>query len=207
MSAADWKERKVTILLAGVRSHLSAEARSLLENQPDFRVIGEPEEESTAVYLVESLKPDVLIVNRILNRPDASGVIKRTREKSSNTKILVFSEHYDEKEAIQDLPGEVAGYISKESQSTELVRAIREVNQGRRYLNSSLLDKVITTYLQKVQMRIKDSYDLLTVREKEVLHLIACGYSTLNIAGKLHISRNTVESHRTRILRKLSSRS
>jgi two-component system, NarL family, response regulator NreC len=207
MLAASGVISKITIFLAGVQRFLTVECRVLLEKQPDFHIIGESEEASAAGNLVEFLKPDVLIIDRKITGQNPSGVINQTREKSSKTKIMVFSESYDEKDILVNLQSGAEGFISNESLSHELVRAIREVNTGRRYMSSSVLDRVIINYVEKSSTGINDSYDSLTNREREILHLIACGYSTMSIAGKLHISRNTVESHRTRILRKMSSRS
>jgi two-component system, NarL family, response regulator NreC len=200
------EESRVTILLSEVQQFLPAESRSLLEKQPDFHIVGESEDGTTTLALVESLRPDVLIIHRMLNESDESRLIQQVLKNSPKTKIIVLSQSFDEREVLRNLRAGVKAYISTESSSKELVRAIHEVNTGRQYLGSIIFDKVVSFYLEKVEPTIKDSYSSLTHREKEILHLIGCGYSTLNIVEKLRISRNTVESHRTRILRKLSSR-
>jgi DNA-binding NarL/FixJ family response regulator len=105
---------------------------------------------------------------------------------------------------LEALKNGVAGYVLKKSTAAELFRAVREVTNGQRYLDLSFSEADIETYLKEASKT--DPYDLLTARQREVLHLIAAGYTSAQIAVRLVISPRTVEVHRANMMRKLGLR-
>jgi DNA-binding NarL/FixJ family response regulator len=104
---------------------------------------------------------------------------------------------------VEALQSGAKAYILKDATADELVRAIREVLAGRRYLSSPLSEQTIETYLQKAAGTAFNPYDTLTSREREVLHLALQGGTSTEIARRLSISRRTVEIHRCNMMRKL----
>lgn len=196
---------KVTIVLAEIHHFLAAQCRSLLKCQPDFLIVGESQDRTQTINLIESKKPDIIIFNRKYNEPiwpdEIPDIIKNTGE----TKVVVLSDSTNERDAVQILKEGAKAYITNESLSNELIRAIRAVSMGRCYLGSPLLERAIIEYLHNVGYWEQEPYDTLTGREKEVLQLIACGYTRSAIAEKLQINQRTVEGHRIRMLRKLST--
>ena len=180
--------------------------RALLEAQPDFAVVGEAASGLGVSDLVERLTPDVLIVDLML--PGLSGleVTRQVSHRVPTTHIIILSMHANEAYVLQALSSGAAGYVLKDSSAEDLVRAIHEVMEGRRFLSPPLSERAIEAYMQKAQDAMFDPYDALTSREREVLHLAAEGRTNAEIAAELSISPRTAEVHRANLMRKLSLR-
>jgi DNA-binding NarL/FixJ family response regulator len=181
--------------------------RSLLQDESDLEVIGEARDGVEAVRLVEQLRPDVLVVDLMM--PGLSG-LEITREVAASwpeTRTIVLSMHGSHHYVLEALRNGAAGYVLKEASADELIRAIREVAEGRRYLSAGLSERVIEAYVQKARTVGLDVYDTLTTREREVLHLAAEGLGNSEIGARLFISARTVETHRASLMRKLGLRS
>ena len=177
--------------------------RALLEAEPDFSVVGEAGDGLTAMQLVERLKPDVLVLDLIL--PDLSGleVARRVSQHTPQTRVVILSMRASEAYVLEALRNGAAGYVLKASSAAELVRAVREVAAGRHYLSPPLSERAIAAYLQKAKDTPLDPYEMLTSREREVLHLAAQGYSNADIATRLSISPYTAMTHRSNLMGKL----
>jgi DNA-binding NarL/FixJ family response regulator len=119
---------------------------------------------------------------------------------------VILSMHSTEAFVVQALRNGVAAYVLKERSAAELIGAIREVTAGRRYLSPPLSDKAIEAYA-RAQGDTADPYEMLTSRERQVLHLVAEGLNNPGIARRLGVSPRTAESHLARILSKLGLRS
>lgn len=120
---------------------------------------------------------------------------------------LYFRCYGNEAYVVEVLRNGAAGYVLKKSTADELVRAVRAVVAGQRYLSPPLSEQTIETYMQKADESTQDLYDLLTAREREVLYLVAEGHTNAEIAARLFISPRTVEMHRANLMRKLDLRS
>ncbi len=193
-----------TIILADDHQILRQGLRKLLEEEPGFHVIGETGDGIEATQLVERLKPDILVVDMIMPGLNGLDVIRSVRQRSEHTRIIVLSMHANEAYVIEALRQGASGYLLKESSSTELIRAVREVVTGRRYLTAALAERTLDTYAEQVGRTIFDPYDLLTERERQVLHLAAEGQSNVEIAERLSIGVRTVETHRANLMNKLA---
>jgi two-component system response regulator NreC len=192
-----------TIVLADDHRIVRQGLRALLEAEPDFRLVGETGDGLEAAQLAERLQPDVAVLDLMM--PGISG-LEATRLISSRcpkTRVVILSMHADEAYVLEALRNGAAGYVLKDSTADELVRAVREVVAGRRYLGPPLSERAIEAYVQKAQEMALDPYEKLTDREREVLHLAAEGHSSAEIADKLSISSRTVETHRANMMRKL----
>lgn len=192
-----------TIALADDHIVVRQGLRALLETEPDFRVVGEAGDGPEAVHLVERLQPDVLVLDLML--PGLSGleVARLVRQGSPKTRVLILSMYADEAYVLRALKNGAAGYALKDSSAADLVQAVREVARGQRYLSPPLSERAIERYAQRAEGVTEDSYETLTTREREVLHLAAEGHTTAEIAARLGISPRTAETHRANLMHKL----
>ena len=196
--------KPVTIVLADDHNIVRQGFRSLLENQEGLSVIAEAGDGLEAVRVTCNLKPDVLVVDLMMPCLNGLAVTRRIGKMSPSTRVIVLSMYMDEPYVIEALQSGAWGYVLKESNISDLVKAIREVASGRHYLGSPLSEFAITAYKAKTKGVSLDPYNTLTAREREVLQLVAEGYTNADIAGKLFISQRTVESHRANMMQKLS---
>jgi DNA-binding NarL/FixJ family response regulator len=140
-----------------------------------------------------------------LMMPGLSGleVTKQVIQHQSRTKVIILSMYSNEAYVMQALRNGASGYVVKESNVGDMVQAVREVASGRPYLSPSISRLAMDAYIEKAKSSALDPYDTLTDREKEVLHLIAEGFSSAKIAARLYISPRTAESHRANVMKKL----
>lgn len=193
-----------TIVLADDHQILREGLRKLLEEHPSFHVIGETGDGLAAIELVEKLKPDVLVVDIVLPGLNGLEVVRTVRQRSEHTRVIMLSMHANEAYVLEALRNGASGYMLKESSGTELIRAVQAVVEGTRYLSPSLAERALDAYIERVGQAISDPYDMLTERERQVLHLAAEGQSNAAIGERLSIGVRTVETHRSNLLRKLS---
>ncbi len=178
--------------------------RALLEGQPGFTVVGEASDGLKVTSMVERLKPDVLVVDLMMPGLSGFDVARRVAKKQPKTRVVILSMYSSEAHVVEALRSGALGYVLKDASAEELVSAIREAAMGRRYLSAPFSNDLIETYLKRPGG--VDSYDTLTPREREVLHLVAEGLTSGEIAGRLFISPRTAESHRANLMRKLGLR-
>jgi len=189
------------VLIADDHPLIRQGLRTLLE-QNGFTVVGEAADGREATQLAQELEPDVAVLDLampLLNGLDAAREITRA---SRRTKTIVVTVHTADQYVLAALQAGVRGYVLKSQATAELVQAIQEVMRGGRYLSPGISEAVVQAYLGKTDL----PSDPLTSREREVLHLIAEGKKTKEIAGLLGVSVKTIESHRTRLMEKLDIR-
>jgi two-component system response regulator NreC len=192
-----------TILLADDHALVRQGLRVLLGEEPEFNVIGEAGSGLEAIRLCADLKPDVLVLDIMLEDVSGIEVARQVKESCPRTAVVVLSMYGDKKHVLEALQAGAKAYVVKKSVSSELVQAVREALVGRRYLGPSLADVVVDAYLEKAESGPADPYDSLSNREREVVHLAAHGFTNAEIAERLCISRRTVETHRANAMRKL----
>lgn len=194
---------KIRILLADDHTILRNGIRSLLEDEPDMEVIGEAEDGHNAVKLACQLEPDVVVMDiamPILNGLEATQQIKNA---CPQIKVLILTMHDNEEYIRQVLSTGAMGYILKDAAARELMGAIRAVYRGEAVLSPAITRLVIEDYLRWGNVQIDNSSNGLSQREREVLQLIAEGYTNKQIAEILCISIKTVQAHRTSLMQKL----
>jgi two-component system, NarL family, response regulator NreC len=196
----------VTILLADDHHVMRQGLRMLLEAQEDFRVVAEVGDGLEAVKLAELLKPHVLIVDLMMPGINGLEVARQVSHRSPATRIIVLSMYGNEPYVLEALRNGAVGYVLKDANAAELLRAVHEVVAGRRYLSPPLSEHAIEAYLQKAQDAVLDLYETLTTREREVLQLAAEGRTNADIAAVLYVSPRTVETHRAHLMHKLGLR-
>lgn len=180
--------------------------KSLLETELGCVVLGEAAEGFAAAAMAERLQPDVLVLDMMMPGLTGLEVTRRVRQSSPHTRIIVLSMHADESYVREALRAGAVAYVLKESQAVEFVHAVREAAAGRHYLSPALSERAIAAYIQQTEAATVDPYDLLTERERDVLHLVAQGHTSTAVAERLSISTRTVESYRSNFMRKLGLR-
>lgn len=193
----------ITIVLADDHHVVRQALRTLLEKEPDFRVIGEAADGLQAVDMVKRLNPKVLILDLMM--PSLSGieVTYQVKKHSSQTQVIILSMYKNEAYVLETLRKGAEGYVLKDSTGSDLIKAVHEVTAGRRYLSPPLSERLIATYVQTTKTTTLDLYETLTPREREVLHMVAHGCSNAEIADRLSISPRTAELHRANMMNKL----
>ena len=178
--------------------------RSLVSDEPDLEVVAETGDGAEAVALVETHRPDVLVVDLMLPSLDGLEVTRRARQASPGTAVVVLSMHTHEAYVTQAARAGATAYVLKESGVSDLVEAIRAVRAGGRFFSAGLEDPADRDGSAEAAT---DRYDALSSREREVLHLVAEGRTAPEIAERLFLSPRTVETHRGNGAAKLGLRS
>jgi DNA-binding NarL/FixJ family response regulator len=192
-----------TVLLVDDHHVVRRGIRALLENEAGILVVGEAGTGVEAARLTQQLKPDVLIIDLMLADMSGLEVIRQLRKKAPATSAVVLSMYGNDCYVVEALQAGAKAYVLKDSPPEELMRAVREAALGRRYLAPPLSDRAIEVYLLRSEDSQLEPYDMLTSREREVLHLAAQGMTSSETAGRLCISPRTVEVHRARVMQKL----
>jgi two-component system response regulator NreC len=196
--------KTTTIILADDHHVVRQGFKALLDNQEDFLVIAEAGDGLEAVKITERLKPDILVADLMMPYLNGLEVTRQVGKLSPNTRVIILSMYMDEPYVVEALQNGACGYVLKESNINDLVKAIHEVAAGRHYLGSPLSELAVVAYKEKIKGASFDLYNTLTTREREVLQLVVDGFTAAEIAAKLFISRRTVESHRASLMQKLS---
>lgn len=195
----------IRIILADDHNLVRQGIRALLEKAGDMEVIGEIQDGMQAVEMVQELKPDVLVMD--IGMPRLNGIQAAEKIKTFDlpTRIVILSMHSSELLVRKALVAGVKGYLLKRSVTEELLLAVRAVNLGQTYLSPHISTIVTEGFLsQSSQSEESSPIDQLTAREREVLQLIAEGYTNQSIAQMLHIAVSTVERHRANLMSKLN---
>jgi two-component system, NarL family, response regulator NreC len=195
-----------TVVLAEDHSLVREGLKSLLQRDPALKVIGEAGDGLQAIGLVETLKPDILLLDLMIPRMHGLEVLREV-QKLHATKIVVVSMHANEPYVSEAFRNGAAAYVLKDATSAELLQAIRAVLSGNRYLSPALAEIAVDLRLKKLATNKPDVYSTLSARERSVLQMSAEGHSSARIGKMLYISRRTVESHRANLMKKLSLRS
>ncbi len=195
---------KVRVLLAEDHTIVRQGLESLLRSEPDIEVVGEAINGQEALQKVEQLYPDVVLMDISMPLLNGLEATRRIQQQFPKVKVLILSVHANEEHVLQALQAGASGYLLKDTAVSDLVSAIRAVHHGDFFLSPAISRTVIEAYLRGATTATEtNSYSKLTDREREVLQLIAEGYSTREIAQLLHISEKTVRAHRTNLMSKL----
>jgi DNA-binding NarL/FixJ family response regulator len=195
--------RPIKIILADDHQIVRQGLRILLEAEPDMEIIAEADNGRKVLKLVQELLPDVIIMD--LSMPELNG-IEATRQILSEApavKVIALSMHSDSLFVLNTLKSGASGYLLKDCALEELVKAIRAVVDHRTYLSPGVSDIVIRDFMTSSQTTNVSAFSVLSLREREVLLLMAEGRSTNQIAEGLCVSVKTVEAHRKQIMTKL----
>ena len=194
----------ITVFLADDHAVVRDGLRLLLEAQGDLKVVGSAADGRETVRLVEQLCPDVVVMD--ITMPELNGIEATWRIRGScpATRVIVLSMHSANEYIFRALQAGARGYVLKESAGVEVVHAVRTVHAGHRYLSPKISDEVIDSYVRQQEATGAGSpLARLSSREREILQLVAEGKSSTEIAAALSLSSKTIETYRSRLMRKL----
>jgi DNA-binding NarL/FixJ family response regulator len=194
----------IRVILADDHHLVRRGIRALLEQADDISVIGEAEDGQEAVELVEQLKPDVLIIDIAMPRMNGIQATQRVRVLGLATQVVILSMHSRPTLVRQALRNGTRGYLLKNSITEELLLAVRAASRRETYLSPEISGIVVDDFLtHQADVEKSGLFDQLTPREREIVQLIAEGYTNNGIARLLNISIKTVERHRANLMAKL----
>ncbi|MCB0032145.1 MAG: response regulator transcription factor [Anaerolineales bacterium] len=194
--------KMIRVLIADDHTIVRTGVRMLLEAEPDMEVVAEALHGQQAIDLVEALQPDVVLMDISMPGMDGLTATRLITGNRPDTRILALTMHREDEYFFEMLEAGASGYIVKGADPAELLEAIRVVGQGQVFLYPSVAGKLVQAYLKQTQ-KAADTGPQLSSRESEVLHLLARGYSSKEIAERLVISQSTVHSHRSNLMSKL----
>ena len=196
---------KTRVLLAEDHTIVRKGLRSLLDKETGIKVVGEAEDGREAIVKAEELHPDVVVMDIAMPGLNGLEATRQIKKRFPDMKILILTMHTNEEYVLQTLNAGASGYLVKKAAPAELISAINAVHKGDSFLSPSISRTVIDEYIRRSKeiSEGEEGFEQLTVREREVLQLIAEGRKTREIAELLYISIKTVETHRAHIMNKL----
>lgn len=194
--------KAIRVLLADDHTLIRAGIRELLQGLSGVEVAGEAGDGHEALQLVETLQPDVVLLD--IGMPGLNGleVAARLARLHPAMRVLILSMHMSEEYVLQALRAGAAGYLLKGAAVAELELAVRAVARGETYLSPSVSKSVVDEYVRRTG-GAADPLDALTPRQREILQLVAEGHTSKDIARKLGLSYRTVETHRNQLMKRL----
>ncbi len=193
----------VRVLLVDDHRIVREGLRGLIESRTDLKVVGEAGDGEAAVSLARQLSPQLVILDVSMPRMNGVEATRRVLAECPGAKVLALSMHPDRRYVIEMLKAGASGYLLKDSAFDELLHAIESVMAGSAFLSPAVTDMVVREYVSRLPKDEGTAFTMLTVREREVLQLLAEGTSTKAIASRLGVSVKTVETHRAQIMAKL----
>ncbi len=193
--------KKISVLLVDDHAILRAGLRSLLATYDDIEVVGEASDGEEAIRMVRELAPDVIVMD--VQMPGMNGLIatRYIMEEYPDARILMLTQYGHKEYVLPLLEAGARGYVLKQAADTDFVKGIHAVYEGNSYLYPPIAKLVLDALMAGEEASDPDR--LLTPREREVLVLVAQGYTNSEIADILFISPKTVDVHRTRMMNKL----
>ena len=194
--------KKIKVLIAEDHVMVRQGFLVLLNAQPDIEVIGEAADGNEMIALAENLRPDVVLAD--ISMPNLNGIeaTKIIRQRFPDMPVIIITIHTSSSYVIRALRNGARGYVVKNDDFQHVIQAIKTVSLGQRYLSGQVSEQIIDAVIAGTSL----DYNLderISIREREILQLIAEGNTNSQIARKLVISARTVETHRTNLMRKL----
>ena len=189
------------VLLVDKYETMRRGVRSLFEEESSIEIVAEAEDGHTAIALVSKHVPDIVVMEPDLPALNGLEVTRQIRAREPSVKVVAWSSCADKYFVSSMLQAGASAYVLKAEPDRELVKAIREVQAGRKYVSPKLINPLIADYAQRLADGAEPS--LLTTREREVLQFIAEGKTSVQIAGLFGVSEATVGNHRQNLMKKL----
>ncbi len=195
---------KTRVLIADDHTIVRSGVRLLLQAEPDIEVVGEALNGDEAIALAETLQPDVILMD--IGMPGTNGLeaTRQIKTRFPEIRILVLTMHRSDEYFFEMLRAGASGYILKSAETNDLIHALRTVSRGEVFLYPTMAKQLLNDYLDRSKDEEGAGHALLTPREKEILRLLADGFSNKEIAEHLVVSPSTVHSHRTNLMQKLN---
>ena len=200
-------KQKLKVLLADDHKLLRAGLKLLLQRNPDFAVVGEAADGEQTLQLFQQLEPDLLLLDLSMPKMDGLDCLREIKSRWPGAKVIVLTMHEDENYIKQAMQAGAAAYVHKSAADTDLFKAIDAVQAGQLYLSQQDSNLLLNVLLKQDPAPVDNQapYVLLSPREREVLRLIAHGYSMAEVAERLSLSIKTVDTYKTRLMEKLGT--
>jgi len=193
-----------TVFLADDHTVVREGLRAYLDAEPDISVIGEAGNGRDAVERIASLRPDVAVLD--IGMPELNGIeaTERIDQLKTSTRIIILSMHGTNEYVFRALQAGASGFVAKDSAGRELVDAVRTVRHGHRYLSQRISDQLVDDYVERREtIEGQSPVDDLSEREQQILKQLVDGRTTSEIAKSLSLSTTTVNTYRSRLMKKL----
>ena len=197
------KEKK-RILIAEDQVIVTEGLRLILSTVPEHEIVGEAVDGFEAIEAVEELHPDLVLMDLSMPRMNGLDAIREIKSRHPEVKILVLTVHKNDENVLDAFGAGAEGYVLKYATKNELLLAIKSVFEEKSFISPMVSEKVLKGFMEGAKtLKDSSSWDAVTARERQVLKLIAEGYTNKETADLLCISVKTVETHRSNIMRKL----
>ncbi len=195
---------KIRVLVADDHALFREGIRLILESDESVEIVGEAADGRQATAAARALVPDVVLMDVTMPEMDGLEATRQIKQDCPDTQVLILTMHESDAYFFRSLSAGASGYVLKEAASADLLSAIQSVARGEVFLYPSVAKKLVADYLSRAgAVEIESQHQRLTPREQEILLLIGEGCSDKEVAEKLVISPNTVQSHRWHIMDKL----
>lgn len=200
-------KQKLKVLLADDHKLLRAGLKLLLQRNPDFAVVGEAADGEQTLQLFQQLEPDLLLLDLSMPKMDGLDCLREIKSRWPSAKVIVLTMHEDENYIKLAMQAGATAYVHKSAADTDLFKAIDAVQAGQLYLSQQDSNLLLNVLLKQDPAPVDNQapYVLLSPREREVLRLIAHGYSMAEVAERLSLSIKTVDTYKTRLMEKLGT--
>jgi DNA-binding NarL/FixJ family response regulator len=195
---------QIRVILADDHAVVRAGLKAVLGTARDIEVVGEAKDGREAIALIERLNPDVVVMDLTMGAADGASATKEIVDRELPTRVLILTMHAEEDYLVPLLQAGAAGYLVKSVADRELVDAVRTVARGEVYVRPAAARVLAQGISRKDPIQAeRDKYERLTARERDVLRLVAEGYSAPEIGERLFISPKTVDTYKQRVNEKL----
>src|SRR6202167_554291 len=199
----DVQAKKYRVLLVDDHPIVRQGLALLIDREADLSVCGEADGAHSAFHAIETLRPDIVLLDISLNCPDGLEVLKEIRMKSGSLPVLILSMHDESIYAERAMRAGANGYIMKQEATEKVLVALRRILSGEIYVSDRIANNMLRHYVRGANVSEHSSVSDLSDRELEVFRLIGEGQGTRQIADALHLSVKTVESYQAHIKEKL----
>jgi two-component system response regulator NreC len=193
---------RIRVLIADDHTIVRSGVRLLLAAESDIEVVGEALNGRQAVSLAETLQPDVILMDITMPEMDGLEATRQIKSRYPDIHVLVLTMHRSDEYFFEMLQAGASGYVLKGAETSELINAVRVVSRDEVFLYPTMAQKLVQGYLNLVKGD-EENLPSLSPRERQILRLLAEGYSNKEIAEKLVISPSTVHTHRSNLMEKL----
>jgi DNA-binding NarL/FixJ family response regulator len=194
-----------TVLLADDHAILREGIRMVLDAQPGITVVGEAEDGRQALEMVETLQPDVVVMDIAMPNMNGAEATRQIKRRFPRTRVVILTMHENQQYLMQIVNAGATACVLKRSAGTELVTAVKAAARGESYFSPTMASMMLDVYRKQLVADGSDELALLTEREREVLQLVAEGKTSQEIADQLFVSIKTVQTHRMHIMEKLDA--
>jgi DNA-binding NarL/FixJ family response regulator len=193
------------VLLVDDHAILREGIRMVLDAQKGMTVVGEAEDGRQALEMVESLSPDVVVMDIAMPNMNGAEATRQIKRRFPRTRVVILTMHENQQYLTQIVNAGATACVLKRSAGTELVTAVKAAARGESYFSPTMASMMLDAYRTRLVEEGSDELALLTEREREVLQLVAEGKTSQEIADQLFVSIKTVQTHRMHIMEKLDA--